>query len=39
MYLHGHYYNEQNERIEVHIVTHGDKTDNQEISADTGDIQ
>ena len=39
MYLHGHYYNEQNERIEVHIVTHGDKTDNQEISKDTGDIQ
>lgn len=39
MYLHGHYYNEQNERIEVHIVTHGDKTDNREISEDTGDIQ
>lgn len=26
MYLHGHFYNEQEERIEVHILTRGDKS-------------
>lgn len=26
MYLHGHFYNEENERIEVHIVTNNDRT-------------
>ncbi len=26
MYLHGHFYNQKNERIEVHILTKGDRT-------------
>lgn len=33
MYIHGHFYNEQNERIEVHIVTHNDRTQELEIGA------
>lgn len=31
MYLHGHYYNELNQLIEVHIVTRGDRTTDIEI--------
>ncbi len=27
MYIHGHYYNKQNEKITVHIVTKGDRTE------------
>lgn len=26
MYLHGHFYNQKEERIEVHILTGGDRT-------------
>lgn len=26
MYLHGHFYNQKDERIEVHILTKGDRT-------------
>ena len=33
MYIHGHFYNEQSERIEVHIVTHNDRTQELEIGA------
>lgn len=31
MYIHGHFYNEKDERIEVHIVTRDDRTKNIEI--------
>ena len=31
MYIHGHFYNEQNDRIEVHIVTRNDRTKELEI--------
>lgn len=34
MYIHGHFYNEQNEHIEVHILTLGDRTTEVEIGAD-----
>lgn len=45
MYIHGYYYNKQNDRIEVRILTHGDKTEVREIgdeslcfSADAAEI-
>ena len=31
MYIHGHFYNEQNDRIEVYILTHGDREKELEI--------
>lgn len=31
MYIHGHFYNERNDRIEVHILTHGDRRQEVEI--------
>lgn len=34
MYIHGHFYNEKNERIEVHILTRGDRTNEVEIGAE-----
>ena len=34
MYIHGHFYNEQDERIAVHIVTHGDRSEELEIHPD-----
>lgn len=34
MYIHGHFYNEQNERIEVHILTRGDRTKEVEIGSE-----
>lgn len=34
MYIHGHFYNEHNERIEVHILTLGDRTKEVEIGAE-----
>ncbi len=37
MYIHGHFYNERNDRIEVHILTHGDRGQEVEIG-DGGDI-
>lgn len=33
MYIHGHFYNQLNERIEVHILTKGSHTPNMEIGA------
>lgn len=36
MYIHGHFYNEQNERIEVQILTHGDRS--QEVEIGDGEI-
>lgn len=34
MYIHGHFYNELNERIEVHILTRGDRTKEVEIGSE-----
>lgn len=34
MYIHGLFYNEQNERIEVHILTRGDRTKEVEIGSE-----
>ena len=34
MYIHGHFYNEKDERIEVHIVTRNDRTKELEIGAE-----
>ena len=36
MYIHGHFYNERNERIEVHILTRGDRSKEIEIGAEGG---
>ena len=33
MYIHGHFYSEKNERMEVHILTQGDRTKEVEIGA------
>lgn len=38
MYIHGHFYNENNERIEVHILTQGDRTKEVEIDAEGSGI-
>ena len=38
MYIHGHFYNEQNECIEVHIVTRNDRTRELEIGAEGSGI-
>lgn len=38
MYIHGHYYNQQNNKITVHILTDNDRTTNIEIGTDTADI-
>lgn len=38
MYIHGHYYNEREERIEVHILTRDDRTRDVEIGAAGSDI-
>lgn len=34
MYIHGHFYNEQDEKVEVRILTHGDRTKEMEIGGD-----
>ena len=38
MYIHGHFYNQRNERIEVHILTQGDRTREVLIGADGGGL-
>ena len=38
MYIHGHFYNQRNERIEVHILTQGDRTREVVIGADGGEL-
>ena len=38
MYIHGHFYNEKNERIEVHIVTRNDRTKELEIGVEDNGI-
>lgn len=38
MYIHGHFYNEKDEKIEVHILTHADRTDEMEIGAKDGTL-
>ena len=38
MYIHGHFYNEKNERIEVRIVTHNDRTQELEIGGEGSGI-
>ena len=38
MYLHGHFYNEQEERIEVHILTRGDKSKEVFIGEKNGEL-
>lgn len=38
MYIHGHFYNQRNERIEVHILTQGDRTREVLIGADGGEL-
>lgn len=38
MYLHGHFYNQKDERIEVHILTNGDRTKEIVIGEDGGDL-
>lgn len=38
MYLHGHFYNQKNERIEVHILTKGDRTKEVVIGEDGGEL-
>lgn len=38
MYLHGHFYNQKNERIEVHILTKGDRTKEVVIGEDGGEF-
>ncbi len=36
MYIHGHFYNEKDEKVEVHILTHDDRTEEMEIGAEGG---
>ncbi len=38
MYIHGHFYNQRDERIEVHILTRGDRTREVLIGADGGEL-
>lgn len=38
MYLHGHFYNQKEERIEVHILTGGDRTKEIVISEENGEL-
>ena len=38
MYIHGHFYNQRNERIEVHILTQGDRTREVVIGADGASV-
>ncbi len=38
MYIHGHYYNQHNEKIAVYILTKGDKTQEVEIGSGEGGI-
>ena len=38
MYLHGHFYNQKEERIEVHILTGGDRTKEIVIGDEDGDL-
>ena len=38
MYIHGHFYNQRDERIEVHILTQGDRTREVLIGADGGEL-
>lgn len=38
MYIHGHFYNQREERIEVHILTKGDRTREVVIGADGGEL-
>lgn len=38
MYIHGHFYNQRDERIEVHILTQGDRTREVVIGADGGEL-
>ena len=38
MYLHGHFYNQKNERIEVHILTGGDRTKEIVIGEKNGEL-
>ena len=38
MYLHGHFYNQKEERIEVHILTGGDRTKETVIGEKNGDL-
>lgn len=38
MYIHGHFYNQRDERIEVHILTQGDRTDEVLIGAEGGEL-
>ena len=38
MYIHGHFYNQRDERIEVHILTRGDRTDEVLIGAEGGEL-
>lgn len=38
MYIHGHFYNEQNEKVEVEILTHGDRSEEVEIGAKGGGL-
>lgn len=38
MYIHGHFYNQRDERIEVHILTQGDRTREVLIGAEGGEL-
>lgn len=38
MYLHGHFYNQKEERIEVHILTGGDRTKETVIGEENGEL-
>lgn len=38
MYLHGHFYNQKEERIEVHILTAGDRTEEVVIGENNGEL-
>ncbi len=38
MYIHGHFYNMQNERIEVRILTHADRSEEMVIGEEGGDL-
>ena len=38
MYIHGHFYNQREERIEVHILTQGDRTKEIAIGEDGGEL-
>lgn len=39
MYIHGHFYNTQGERIELHILSGTDRTEEVEIGTEGGDLQ